>query len=42
MKSLVSGAECMELTNDDVHVRKEDDFLFYIESWGQLEPRRHC
>ena len=31
--------ECMELTNDDVHVRREDDYLFYIESWGQLEPR---
>ncbi len=31
--------ECMELTNDDVHVRRENDYLFYIESWGQLEVK---
>src|SRR3989344_255438 len=31
--------ECAELTNEDVHVKKEDDFLFYIEAWGQLDHK---
>ncbi|MEK6963397.1 MAG: DNA-directed RNA polymerase subunit D [Nanoarchaeota archaeon] len=31
--------ECVELTHEDVHINKENDFLFYIEAWGQLDHK---
>lgn len=31
--------ECEELTESSIKIEKTDDYVFYVESWGQLTPK---
>ena len=31
--------ECVELTNSAIKIEKTDDYVFYVESWGQITPK---
>ncbi len=31
--------ECEELTKGAIKIEKTDDYVFYVESWGQLSPK---
>jgi DNA-directed RNA polymerase subunit D len=31
--------ECVELSNDQIELQNSDEFIFTVESWGQLDPK---
>ncbi|MBU0665838.1 MAG: DNA-directed RNA polymerase subunit D [Nanoarchaeota archaeon] len=32
-------SDCVDLTNNNIELEKSDEFIFTVESWGQLDPQ---